>query len=359
MLQAANAFAVKGRPVQCERHGHGHINATYRLVTDEGISYVLQKINRHVFKDVPALMHNVSAVTQHLSQADPRPRHSLRLINTHEGSTYFLDDEGEYWRLYDYIPDSICLDRAESKEDFYQSAVAFGTFQNLLADFPAETLHETIPRFHDTPNRYVQFRQAVQEDAAGRGRDVQEEIAFALAREAEASVMMELLQKGELPLRVTHNDTKLNNVMLDAKTRGALCVIDLDTVMPGLAANDFGDSIRFGASTAAEDERDLSLVRLSLELYEAYTRGFLEQCGKRFTPKEIETLPLGAKLMTLENGIRFLADHLAGDVYYRISRPGHNLDRARTQFKLVQEMEAHWQEMADILARVCGELGLG
>ena len=159
MLKAANAFAVKGRPIQCERHGHGHINATYRLVTDEGLSYVLQKINRHVFKDVPALMHNVSAVTRHLSQADPRPRHSLRLINTHEGSTYFLDDEGEYWRLYDYIPDSICLDRAESKEDFYQSAVAFGTFQNLLADFPAETLHETIPRFHDTPNRYVQFRQ--------------------------------------------------------------------------------------------------------------------------------------------------------------------------------------------------------
>lgn len=358
MLQAASAFDVKGSPIQCERYGHGHINSTYLLVTDQEQSYILQKINQHVFKDVPALMHNIASVTRHLHKADPRPRHSLTLVSTVEGNPYYLDGEGEYWRLYDFITDSVCLERAESQEDFYQSAVAFGMFQNLLADFPADTLNETIPRFHDTPNRYVQFRQALQADAAGRGKDVREEIAFALAREEEAAFMMDLLRKGELPLRVTHNDTKLNNVMLDAKTRQALCVIDLDTVMPGLVANDFGDSIRFGASTALEDEQDLSKVRLSLDLYEAYVRGFLKQCGARLTQREIETLPMGAKLMTLENAIRFLADHLAGDVYYRISRPGHNLDRARTQFKLVREMEAHWQEMADILDKVRRELEL-
>ena len=251
--------------------------------------------------------------------------------------------------MYDFVHDSICLDAPETDEDFYQSAVAFGSFQRQLADFPANELSETIPRFHDTPNRYRALRAAIEKDALGRAASCREEIEFALTREADAAVMMNLLAAGELPLRVTHNDTKLNNVMLDAKTRKPLCVIDLDTVMPGLAANDFGDSIRFGANTGAEDEKDLTKISLSLARYEAFARGFLEACGKALTPKEIETLPWGAKLMTLECGVRFLTDYLEGDTYFRIHRPEHNLDRTRTQFALVADMEKKWTQMCDIV----------
>lgn len=352
MLQSVLAFALEGNPVYCEKYGHGHINVTYLVQTDAGHAYILQRINHHVFKDVPALMHNIASVTRHLVQADPRPRRVLRLIPTTSGGDFHLDENGEYWRMYDFVTDSLCLQKAETPADFYESAVAFGTFQNLLADFPAETLNETIPHFHDTPARYRQLHAAIAQDALGRADGCQAEIAFALAQEKEGGVMVDMLRQGELPLRVTHNDTKLNNVMLDAQTRKALCVIDLDTVMPGLAGNDFGDSIRFGASTASEDEQDLGKVNLSLSLYRAYVEGFLGACGARLTDKEVETLPMGAKLMTMECGIRFLADHLAGDTYFRIARPGHNLDRARTQFKLVKDMEDHWQEMAQIVQEV-------
>ena len=260
-----------------------------------------------------------------------------------------MEAEGEFYRMYDFVHDSICLDAPETDEDFYQSAVAFGSFQRQLADFPANELSETIPRFHDTPNRYRALRAAIEKDALGRAASCREEIEFALTREADAAVMMNLLAAGELPLRVTHNDTKLNNVMLDAKTRKPLCVIDLDTVMPGLAANDFGDSIRFGANTGAEDEKDLKKISLSLARYEAFARGFLEACGMALTPKEIETLPWGAKLMTLECGVRFLTDYLEGDTYFRIHRPEHNLDRTRTQFALVADMEKKWTQMCDIV----------
>ena len=228
--------------------------------------------------------------------------------------------------------------------------MAFGTFQNQLADFPAETLSETIPRFHDTPNRYTLLREAINADRMGRVKDVQYEIGFYLFHEAEAGVLMDMSRRGELPLRVTHNDTKLNNVMLDKRLRTPLCVIDLDTVMPGLVANDFGDGIRFGASTAAEDERDLSKVTMSLELFEAYAGGFLGACGKRLNQGEIETLPMGAKLMTLECGVRFLTDYLNGDVYFHITRPEQNLDRARTQMTLVKDMETKWDRMQRIIA---------
>ncbi len=322
------------------------------MTTDQGQVYILQRINHHIFRDVPALMRNIALVTQHLKQADPTPRHVLELMFTQDGQPFHLAQDGTYWRVYAFIPDSICLQQAESPADFYQSAVAFGRFQNLLADFPAETLSETIPRFHDTPNRFAQLRQAIEADKAGRVAHAQPEIDFYLAREAEGALMTNMLRRGELPLRVTHNDTKLNNVMLDAKTRTALCVIDLDTVMPGLAANDFGDSIRFGASTAAEDETDLDKVHFSLDLYRAYAEGFLTECGSRLTAKEIETLPWGAKLMTLECGSRFLADYLNGDVYYHTSREHHNLDRTRTQMKLISEMERRWQEMHAIIADV-------
>lgn len=349
MQEAASAFTLEGNPAQCTPFGKGHINDTYLLITDIERSYILQRINHRVFQDIPALMHNISLVISHLAKADPRPRHVLTLISTLSGSSYYLDEADNYWRCYDFITDSICLQQAENVEDLIQSAIAFGSFQNLLADFPAATLHETIPRFHDMPNRFRQLHEAIEQNRAGRLKDVGAEVAFSLSHEAEAGVLQEMVEKGELLLRVTHNDAKLSNVLLDAKTRKALCVIDLDTVMPGLVANDFGDAIRSGAATAKEDEKDLSLVNLSLERYTSFAKGFLRECGGRLTDREIETLPVGAKLMTLETNIRFLADFLNGDIYYHTSYPEHNLDRCRNQRKLIEDIEAHWQQMEDII----------
>ncbi len=350
--EIAARFAVNGRVAYCERYGNGHINETYLVETDGGARYILQKINDTVFQNVPALMENVSAVTRYLRARTDDPRRAMHLVQTTEGADYLRDEAGGWWRMYDFIENSICLQAAETDEDFYQSAVAFGEFQRELSEFPAHTLHETIAKFHDTRNRYVQFREALNADPLGRAASVQTEIEFALAREKDAGELMRLLEAGELPLRVTHNDTKLNNVLLDRETRKPLCVIDLDTVMPGLAAFDFGDSIRFGASTAAEDETDLSKVEMSLELFETYARGFLEACGSALSPLEKATLPLGAKLMTLECGVRFLTDYLSGDTYFRIHRPNHNLDRCRTQFKLVSDMEKKQNEMRAVIEKL-------
>ena len=350
--EIAARFAVNGQVASCERYGSGHINETYLVETDGGARYILQKINDTVFRNVPALMENVSAVTRYLRARTDDPRRAMHLVETLGGTDYLRDEAGGWWRMYDFIEDSICLQAAETDEDFYQSAVAFGEFQRGLSEFPAHTLHETIAKFHDTRNRYVQFREALNADPLGRAASVQTEIEFALAREKDAGELMRLLEAGELPLRVTHNDTKLNNVLLDRETRKPLCVIDLDTVMPGLAAFDFGDSIRFGASTAAEDETDLGKVEMSLELFETYARGFLEACGSALSPLEKATLPLGAKLMTLECGVRFLTDYLSGDTYFRIHRPNHNLDRCRTQFKLVSDMEKKQNEMRAIIEKL-------
>ncbi|MCI5662215.1 MAG: aminoglycoside phosphotransferase family protein [Clostridia bacterium] len=350
--EIAARFAVNGRVAYCERYGCGHINETYLVETDGGARYILQKINDTVFRNVPALMENVSAVTRYLRARTDDPRRAMHLVQTTEGADYLRDEAGGWWRMYDFIENSICLQAAETDEDFYQSAVAFGEFQRELSEFPAHTLHETIAKFHDTRNRYVQFREALNADPLGRAASVQTEIEFALAREKNAGELMRLLEAGELPLRVTHNDTKLNNVLLDRETRKPLCVIDLDTVMPGLAAFDFGDSIRFGASTAAEDETDLGKVEMSLELFETYARGFLEACGSALSPLEKATLPLGAKLMTLECGVRFLTDYLSGDTYFRIHRPNHNIDRCRTQFKLVSDMEKKQNEMRAVIEKL-------
>ena len=345
-------FQLDGLPISCTRYGSGHINETYLLVTSRPYLYILQKLNPRVFGNLTGLMNNVIAVTEHLRKKDPDPRHSLILVPTVDGKPYLMTDNGECWRLYEFVLNSLCMDKPETSEDFRQSGVAFGQFQNQLADFPAETLVETIPHFHDTPDRYRLFREAIAADKAGRLKDVQAEVDAYLAHEEEAAILMNLLKAGELPLRVTHNDTKLNNVMLDLATRQPLCVIDLDTVMPGLAANDFGDSIRFGASTAAEDEKDLSKVTMSLELFRIYAEGFLSACGSRLTDKEIETLPMGAKLMTLECGVRFLTDYLNGDIYFRVAYPEHNLDRCRTQLKLVADMETKWDEMQQIIRSI-------
>ena len=351
MENAIYHFKLDTPPVRCERYGCGHINRTYLVKTESGRRYILQRINAAVFPDIPALMENISAVTKHLAAQSSEPREHLTLVPTLEGQDYWTDPAGEIWRLYDFIEDSLCLQAPETPEDFYQSAVAFGAFQAKMADFPAESLHETIPDFHNTPDRYRKFHAALEADVLGRAQGVREEIEFYLAREAEAGSLQRMRASGALPLRVTHNDTKLNNVMLDAATRKALCVIDLDTVMPGLAAYDFGDSIRFGAATAAEDEPDLDKMEMSLPLFEIYAKGFVEACPG-LTARERETLPLGAKLMTLECGLRFLTDYLEGDRYFRIDFADHNLVRARTQRKLVSDMEKKWSEMGAIIRRL-------
>ena len=349
MQKIINAFQMNGSVLSCEPCGSGHINGTFRVKTDAQGDYILQKINHHIFKNVDQLMANITAVTEFLSQKESDRRRVLHVVNTHDGATYCRDDNGDYWRVYEFVPGSLSLDKADSAEDFYQSGVGFGQFQMQLKDFPADTLHETIPHFHDTPVRYETFKRAVEEDVCGRLNDVRKEVEFALVREEEAGTLMRMLHEGKLPLRVTHNDTKLNNVLLDAATRTPLCVIDLDTVMPGLAANDFGDAIRFGASTAAEDEKDLSKVEMSLELFEAFSSGFLSACGDSLTQNEIDTLPLGAKVITLECGIRFLTDYLQGDTYFSTQYPGQNVDRCRTQFKLVADMEDKWEDMQRII----------
>ena len=347
MEQLLSRFCLRGNPLRWARYGQGHINQTWLVETDER-RYILQRLSRAAFPDIPGLMENVAAVTRYLSAQSDDPRACLHLVPTVDGADYLRDGEGEYWRVYDFVEDSICLQAPETPEDFYQSAVAFGSFQRMLRSFPAATLNETIPNFHHTPDRYRKFHAALAADPLGRAEGVEREIAFFLRREGEAGALQAMREDGTLPLRVTHNDTKLNNVMLDATTRKALCVIDLDTVMPGLAAYDFGDSIRFGASTGAEDERDLSRIEMDLTLFRIYAEGFVRSCGGMETA-ERESLPLGAKLMTLECGLRFLTDYLDGDRYFHIARPEHNLDRARTQIRLVEDMEKKWAAMNAVI----------
>ena len=351
MQNACFQFQTVGTPISSQRYGSGHINETYLVITDANVWYILQKINHYVFKDVAKLMHNIASVTHFLSTKINDPRRVLTLVKSKDNQDFIHDEDG-YWRMYIYVTNNLSLDKAETEQDFYNSALAFGHFQNMLSDFPAEALHETIPNFHNTPVRFAAFEAAVQEDVKGRAATALPEIEFVMQYRQECAVMVDMLKRGELPLRVTHNDTKLNNVMLDADTKEPLAVIDLDTVMPGLAGNDFGDSIRFGANTAAEDEKDLSKVQLSLPLFTAYTKGFLKACKANLTENEINTLPMGAKLMTLECGIRFLADYLQGDVYFHTKYADHNLIRCRTQFKLVQEMEKAWPDMQRIVKEV-------
>ena len=346
--QVLKAFSLDSKPVSCERYGCGHINVTYLVVTESGRRYILQKINNNIFKDVPGLMGNIAAVTKYLRKIISDPRGVLTLVPTTDGADYLKYEDGSFWRVYDFVEQSLCLQAPESADDFYQSAVAFGTFQQQLKDFPAETLCEVIPNFHNTVDRYRIFKEALAADVCGRAASVRAEIDFALAREQEAGTLVNMLAEGKLPLRVTHNDTKLNNVMLDEATRKPLCVIDLDTTMPGLSLYDFGDSIRFGAATATEDEKNLDKMVMDINLFETYTKGFLSACPG-LTENERDMLPMGAKLMTLECGVRFLTDYLSGDTYFRTHYEGQNLDRCRTQFKLVADMESKWDEMKRIV----------
>lgn len=360
-------FSVDGQILSIEEYGSGHINDTYLVRLEENTEgepqqgaeekkYILQRMNTEIFKNPDELMENITGVTAFLEKkirargGDPS-RETLHVIPTRAGESYYHAAEGTCYRMYDFIRNATSFDAVKKPEDFYESAVAFGNFQSLLADYPAETLHETIPDFHNTGKRYQAFQQAVKEDVCKRAAAAQPEIAFVLDREKEMTVLTDALARGELPLRVTHNDTKLNNIMIDNATGKGICVIDLDTVMPGLSVNDFGDSIRFGANTAVEDEPDVSKVSLDLKLYELYVKGFLEGCKGALTKEELAMLPMGAKMMTLECGMRFLTDYLQGDVYFKIHKENHNLIRCRTQFALVADMERKWEQMREIVEK--------
>lgn len=354
-LEIANFFELDGRAVSAESYGCGHINDTFHLKTDKGTCYILQRINTTIFKNAEALMDNILAVTDFLKDkivaAGGNPlRETLNVVRTRDGKTLHWE-EGNCWRVYTFIDGAITFQTCENKEQFYASACAFGHFQKMLADFPAETLYESIPNFHNTKSRYRDFEAAVSADVCGRAASVAEEIAFVRSRKEFAATLVDMQERGELPLRVTHNDTKLNNVLFDEKTGELLAVVDLDTVMPGLSVNDFGDSIRFGATYAAEDEPDLGKVNFEMELFECYTQGFLGECGALLTENEVRMLPVGAMMMTFECGMRFLTDYLNGDTYFKIHRAHHNLDRCRTQFKLVSDMEKARGQMDEVVSR--------
>ena len=359
--EAIENLCFEGTFVEEMPWGNGHINDTFLAIFENEDKttrrYILQRMNKNIFKNPVELMENIVGVTSYLRKiiiengGEP-DRETLNVVPAKDGKTYYVDSTGEYWRGYLYVEGATSYDQVEKIEDFYESAVSFGNFQRLLADYPAETLHETIPNFHNTKVRFATFKKAVEEDIMGRAAEVAKEIQFVLDREEIANYFTDLLEANELPLRVTHNDTKLNNIMMDNATGKGICVIDLDTVMPGLAMNDFGDSIRFGASTAAEDEKDLDKVWCDMELFETYAKGFITGCDGKLTEKEIRLLPMGAKTMTFECGMRFLTDYLQGDTYFKIHRPEHNLDRCRTQFKLVADMEAKWDTMAAIIEKL-------
>lgn len=359
-------FRYEGKLSDVRSYGSGHINDTFLLVFEkEGmkdVKMILQRMNKTIFTEPVKLMENILGVTTHLRRkiiengGDPE-RETLNVIPAKDGKPYYMDSTGDYWRVYKFITGATSYDKVEKPDDFYQSAVSFGNFQRLLADYPAESLYETIKDFHNTKARFAAFKQAVEADVMGRAKEVEKEIQFVLDHEDIANYFCDLQEKGELPLRVTHNDTKLNNIMIDNETRKGICVIDLDTVMPGLAMNDFGDSIRFGASTAAEDEQDLSKVSCSMELFDLYAKGYIEGCAGRLTEKEVELMPMGAKTMTFECGMRFLTDYLQGDTYFKIHREHHNLDRCRTQFKLVEDMEHKWYTMKEIIEKYSSQEG--
>ena len=353
----AERFEIAGSVISADNYGNGHINDTVKVVTDDGEKqhrYILQKVNGNVFKKPEQVLSNIEKVTAFLKVRANSEREVLSLIPTKDGKTHIKDDDGNVWRMYNFIEDSVCLDIVEDERDFYECAFAFGKFQRDLRHFPADTLYETIPNFHNTPIRFGAFLRAVSADKCGRAENVRKEIDFITSRQDFYSVLIDAEARGDLPVRVTHNDTKSNNVMLDKTTRKALCVIDLDTIMPGYSVTDFGDAIRFGASTAAEDEKDLDKVHFNIDLFKAYTKGYLAGCDGKLIPTEIMLLPEGAKMMTIECGMRFLTDYLEGDTYFKTAYPEHNLVRARTQLKLVREMEEQWDEMKRTVKQYAG-----
>ncbi len=355
----AKHFQIPADFRSAEPYGTGHINDTYAATYDQGgrpIRYIHQRVNQNIFKNPAALMENIERVTGHLraklaGQFDVS-RRTLTLVPALDGRAFHIDRQGDYWRTYVFIEDARTYDTVESTKQAYEAAKAFGRFQCLLADLPAPRLHDTIPDFHNTPKRFAALEQAIGGDAANRAKAAGAEIDFALRHRPIVGRLTELQSQGALPERTTHNDTKLNNVMLDCATQEGICVIDLDTVMPGLALYDFGDMVRTTTSPAKEDEPDLSKTCMQFPMFEALVRGYLASAGEMLNRAEKENLAFAGKLITFEIGIRFLADYLAGDVYFKVHREGHNLDRCRTQFKLVESIEQQEDKMNELVESI-------
>ncbi len=355
--EAGNAFQFAAKPVRFERCDTGHINNTFFVDCGEGNpQYILQRVNTEIFKKPLELMSNIKGVCLHVAkkieQEGGNPDREVRkIIQTKDGDDYYVDPDGRYWRAYLEIDDVISYNSPDSPELFYKSAVAFGRFFKQLSDYPADTLYETIPNFHNSVSRMNDFKAAVAQDKMGRAAEMQSEIAFALSKEDKCSYILDRIADGRMKLCVTHNDTKLNNVLMDKDTGEGVCIIDLDTVMPGSILYDFGDAIRFGASTAREDETDLDKVEVDLEMFETFVRGFVGELRDTMTEEEVLGLPMGAYLMTLETAIRFLGDYLNGDVYFQIHYPEQNRDRARNQLKLVADMDQKMEQMNAIVKK--------
>lgn len=332
----------------------GHINDTYLTLPHK---YIIQRINTRVFTNFDKLMDNIFSVTEFLKKkivkegGDPE-RETLTFVKTKDGKNYYTTDDGEVYRAYIYVDDAFSINRVTEPKQLFYTGKAFGKFQNMLSDYPAETLFDVIPDFHNTRKRYNDLKQAIKEDRAGRADSIKEDIEFALSQESYIDIVTNALKDGTLPSRVTHNDTKINNVLFDRDTKEGVCVIDLDTVMSGSMLFDFGDALRIGASTADEDETDLSKVWFDLTCFKQFAKGYLSQCRDILTKSERDLLAFSAKLMTYECGIRFLTDYLNGDVYFKIHREGHNLDRARNQFKLVKDIENKMEEMKNIINNI-------
>ncbi len=355
IIKIAKLFLPNEKVINLSPLGNGHINTTYLVTTDKS-KYTLQMINTNIFTDVEELMSNIDKVTNFLrSKASEKgkdpSRVTLEFLNTIDGKKYaFLEDHA--YRMYKYIDDVFTIEKMEDPQSFYYSGIAFGKFARDLSDFDASLLVETIKNFHNTASRYNDFETAVKNNASGRAPLVAEEIKFIKERKAFTSLFVDKLADGSLPLRVTHNDTKLNNVLMDNETGKPVAVIDLDTVMPGSYLYDFGDAIRFGATKAAEDEKDLSIVNFEIDLFEKFAQGYLEKCGEFLTETEIEMLPYASIMLTLECGMRFLGDYINGDIYFKIHREDHNLDRARTQLKLVADMEKQIDAMKAVIEKI-------
>lgn len=345
-------FNIDGKPTKLEPFGNGHINRTLLVTMDNGRRYVLQKINDNVFKKPREVMENIFNVTEFLCN---NGEETLNFVRTTDGDM-LSEFDGGFYRMYDMVENTTTYDTVDNAEVFKSAGAAFGNFQNKLSDFDASVLHETIARFHDTPNRYESFKNAVKNNISGRLADCKAEIEFVEARRDTFGEIVNGIADGSVPLRVTHNDTKLNNILIDETTKEARVVIDLDTIMPGSMLYDFGDAIRFGASTAAEDEQDIEKVHFDKELFRAYVDGFCGAVGTRMTKREKELLPYSAYLMTMECGMRFLTDFLDGDTYFGTAYPTHNLVRCRTQFRLAKEMQEQKEEMMKIVDSVCESL---
>lgn len=358
--EAINLINFEGKVIDIKSFGGGLINATFLvrslLESGEERRYILQKVNHYIFKDIEKLMENYCRVCDYLKEVVIKRngdiyRETITVIRGKNGNSFVKDSQGNYWRAILFIPDTITCETISCEEDFYKTGKAFGNFQKMLADYDATKLYESIPNFHNTKERFKTFLKAVEENKSGRKDKVIDEIKFILDRKDETSLLVNMIESGELPLRVTHNDTKLSNILLDKDTREGICVIDLDTIMPGSSLYDFGDAIRSGATFAKEDEEDLSKVFVDLGLFEAFTKGFIEGVDNGLTSKEIELLPMGAKIITLEQGMRFLTDYLDGDLYYKTSYDDHNLVRTRTQLKLVKDLEDKWEEANNIVKK--------